>query len=72
MKLKDLTSNGQKLFNELETKVGFSLEKQMNDNKFMIMSWKYVIKVNDFELYNKFATELGGDIAKNKYERKDL
>jgi len=72
MELSNLTINGQKLFNELENTVGFELKKEIENNKFMIMSWKWVVKVNDFELYNKFADKLGGEIAKSKYERKSF
>ena len=72
MDLDDLTTNGQKLFSELEDEVGLSLKEEMKENKFMIMSWKWAVKVNDFELYNKFADKLGGELAKNKYERKSF
>jgi hypothetical protein len=72
MKLSNLNEYEKKVLNELEKEVGFPLKKDMEDNKFMLMNWKWVVKFNDFDLYNKFAEKFNGEKAKGKYQKKSF
>lgn len=72
MKLSRLSENQKNILSELEREVGFSLEKDMEEHKFLIMDWKWGIRVNDFELYNKFAEKFGEKVAEGKYSIKSF
>lgn len=70
MEFSKLSSKQKNILGELEKILEFSLKKDLEENKFMIMEWKWVIRFEDFELYNKIAEKLEREKAKNKYDSK--